>query len=499
MASCCHEEDRGNPHSAIGGTELAAADTTAECANGKLALAVLATPGPPQQTILSHLEQDDKMRLASVCTSLRQASLAWFAEVNVKVVPNKTDVASLAAWLERHQARLHLQTDRDDATKDDHEDSGAERNDSLTALPSSLVTSLTTYNPLPAAVSAFTALTILESEYNADDESDNLGFSLSAHHLRPPTRLRQLSLVDRDMSCAAEELLSLPALAGLQALGLRGCKLKQLPRALSAVTQLTALNVSRNGILDAVQLASLHRLQRLDLRSCQLTAVPDQLSTLADLTRLDLYGNSGLQAGWQHLQPLLQLQHLNLSWCSLPAVPEQLSALIALTCLDLSGNRHLAAGWQHLQPLPQLQRLSLWEEDRGNPHAAVGGVTGELALAALAPAGSSQLTILGHLEQDDKMKFGSACTSLRQASLAWFPEVTVEVQLSKIDVALLAAWLERHQARLHLQTDPGDAFKPLASQAEDFTGKSGAVFVVEGFRCPHISRAVSTLAEAGYE
>jgi hypothetical protein len=42
------------------------------------------------------------------------------------------------------------------------------------------------------------------------------------------------------------------------------------------------------------------------------------------------------------------------------------------------------------------------------------------------------------------MRLGSACTSLRQASLAWFPEVTVEVQLGKTDVASLAAWLERH-------------------------------------------------------
>jgi hypothetical protein len=43
------------------------------------------------------------------------------------------------------------------------------------------------------------------------------------------------------------------------------------------------------------------------------------------------------------------------------------------------------------------------------------------------------------------MRLGSTCTSLRQASLAWFPEVTVEVKRGKTDVASLAAWLERHQ------------------------------------------------------
>jgi hypothetical protein len=43
------------------------------------------------------------------------------------------------------------------------------------------------------------------------------------------------------------------------------------------------------------------------------------------------------------------------------------------------------------------------------------------------------------------MWLGSACTSLRQASLAWFPEVTVEVQPGETDLVSLAAWLERHQ------------------------------------------------------
>jgi hypothetical protein len=43
------------------------------------------------------------------------------------------------------------------------------------------------------------------------------------------------------------------------------------------------------------------------------------------------------------------------------------------------------------------------------------------------------------------MRLGSACTSLRLASQDWFPEVTATVQPYKLDVASLAAWLERHQ------------------------------------------------------
>jgi hypothetical protein len=48
------------------------------------------------------------MRLGSTCTNLRLASLAWFRHVTVTVQPYQTDVASLAAWLERHRGEKLL-------------------------------------------------------------------------------------------------------------------------------------------------------------------------------------------------------------------------------------------------------------------------------------------------------------------------------------------------------------------------------------------------------
>ncbi|KAL4854744.1 RuBisCO large subunit-binding protein subunit alpha [Chlorella vulgaris] len=102
-----------------------------------------------QLTILGHLERNDKMRLGSTCTSLRQASLAWIPEVTVILFPTKnhwhcqstTDVASLAAWLDRQQACLHLMA-YDVNEFEEPLPSEAEWNNSLTALPSSLITSL---------------------------------------------------------------------------------------------------------------------------------------------------------------------------------------------------------------------------------------------------------------------------------------------------------------------------------------------------------------------
>ncbi|KAI3436884.1 hypothetical protein D9Q98_006292 [Chlorella vulgaris] len=321
------------------------------------ALAVLTTPGLPLSTIFGNLEQDDKMRLGSTCTSLRQASQAWFPEVTVQVVPGNTNVASLAAWLERHQACLHVCDEDEDAVIDAGQASEAEWSESLAAFPTSLVTSLVTHNRvLPAAVSTLTALTRLEFSPDDEEEIDDLPFSASARYLRPLTRLRQLTLRERNVGCNAEELLSLPG--GLQTLELRICNLKRLPRALSALTQLTALDLYNNPLLATSPLATLQRLQRLDLSYCSLTTVPEQLSVLTALTRLVLSVNK-LESGWQHLLRLTSLQGLYLSYNSLTAVPEQVAALTALTCLDMSGNEALASGWQHLLPLTQLLRLNL--------------------------------------------------------------------------------------------------------------------------------------------
>jgi ubiquitin-activating enzyme E1 len=194
-----------------------------------------------------------------------------------------------------------------------------------------------------------------------EEEVDHLPSRLSVHHLGPLQQLRQLSLCKRDIGGIAEELLSLPALAGLQALRLEECELEQLPRALSALTHLTSLNLSRNRKMSATTpLSTLHRLQSLDISQCGIRTVPQQLSVLTSLTRLDLRYNFRLDGGWQHLQPLnTLLQSLHLPYCGLTAIPEHVSVLTALTRLDLPHNS-LERGWEHLQPLkPLLQRLNL--------------------------------------------------------------------------------------------------------------------------------------------
>jgi hypothetical protein len=55
-----------------------------------------------------------------------------------------------------------------------------------------------------------------------------------------------------------------------------------------------------------------------------------------------------------------------------------------------------------------------------------------------------------------RLRLSATCTGLRQASLAWFPQVTVFVRPGKIDAVSLAAWLERHQGEVSIARDVAD-------------------------------------------
>jgi hypothetical protein len=174
-------------------------------------------------------------------------------------------------------ACLHLIVDAGDDPGDAesyYQESLVEWNDSLAALPPSLITLLAVHPPfgLRTAVSARTALTRLELAYTdtaTDEEIGTLDLSISAHHLRPLMRLRRLGMAAVDMSGNADELLSVPALAGLQALDPRNCGLQASPPSLSFLTHLIALSSSEKVLWICTSalasLAALQQLQSLDL------------------------------------------------------------------------------------------------------------------------------------------------------------------------------------------------------------------------------------------
>jgi hypothetical protein len=210
-----------------------------------------------------------RLNLGATCTSLQQASLAWFPEVTVEGKQGRTDVALLAAWLRRHrgetpllnvklldggwacvltkgipvvacltvflallpaaQIQLNLILHQDFSTN-----ASKWAQSTVMALPVHLFSSLTASRDLPAAAFTLNALTSLSFRPGGFDR-------LPANFLRQLSKLRQLSMASVDLSSTAEELLALPALKGLQALGLPSCKLQAAPRSLSALTQLTAL------------------------------------------------------------------------------------------------------------------------------------------------------------------------------------------------------------------------------------------------------------------
>jgi Leucine-rich repeat (LRR) protein len=159
---------------------------------------------------------------------------------------------------------------------------------SITALPAALVTWLTVYTSsvLPADVSTLTALDWL----NLRGPCTNVHQQISAQLLQPLSKLRVLCMRRIDLACG-QQLLSLPALRGLQAWEMDYGVLQRLTP--GTLAQLTGLTLFRSRITTAAPLAALQRVGHMSLCSCSLRAVPEGLSALTALTRLDLSYNTG--------------------------------------------------------------------------------------------------------------------------------------------------------------------------------------------------------------
>ena len=171
------------------------------------------------------------------------------------------------------------------------------------------------------------------------------------------TRLRHLELEGGALEQAPEHLGALPQLEHL-ALEL---DLVEVPHQVSALTNLTGLNLGANSSLcDGWQhLAPLARLRRLDLAGCYLEVVPREVAALTGLTAL-LLKDACPMGGWEHLRPLRQLQELDLSGAKVEgeALPDALAALTALTCIKLDHLEGLE-DWRHLSNLTLLRQISL--------------------------------------------------------------------------------------------------------------------------------------------
>lgn len=197
------------------------------------------------------------------------------------------------------------------------------------------------------------------------------------------------------------KLAPLGHLVSLTALDLSGCRLRAVPRCISALSALASLDLNTNSFGQEAEggaglghearalepLGQSTGLTRLCLRWTGISTVPPQLSALRRLADLDisrnmlLGGEQGAGNGATSLRPLAylagSLTHLDLSYAGLRGLPPQLPRLRALVVLGLSGNLGLgesaaaadgddggggtggAAAFQALRALPALTRLDL--------------------------------------------------------------------------------------------------------------------------------------------
>ncbi|MCL4272355.1 MAG: leucine-rich repeat domain-containing protein [Anaerolineales bacterium] len=133
-------------------------------------------------------------------------------------------------------------------------------------------------------------------------------------------------------------------------------QLKEIPKEIGQLTQLTFLDLSSNQLTSLPNwLGQLTQLTSLNLFDNKLTALPDSLSQLTQLTSLNLNINQ-LTTLSDTLGQLTQLTELNLSSNQLTTLPPSLGQLKQLTELDLSNNQ-LTALPDTLGQLTQLTSL----------------------------------------------------------------------------------------------------------------------------------------------
>ena len=155
-----------------------------------------------------------------------------------------------------------------------------------------------------------------------------------------------------------------PAFASLDQLALRAAGVEALPPAVTALQQLTRLDLSDNwfeapGSLEGLQQVS--NLRWLSLGQAGLAALPPAVMALQQLTYLNMTLSSFETPGsLEGLQQLSNLRRLSLKAAGLAALPPGVAALQQLTHLDLSENCFERPGsLEGLQQLSNLRRLSL--------------------------------------------------------------------------------------------------------------------------------------------
>lgn len=138
---------------------------------------------------------------------------------------------------------------------------------------------------------------------------------------------------------------------------------KEIPREISQLTELAALDLSRNELIGPIHagLANLRKLIWLDLSNNKLTGyIPAELQMLSQLAWLDISDNKIAGRIPTELSNLRKLKTLDLSnnnfWTTIPAV---LGNLPELNVLDLSNNNFLSAIPANLGSLNTLVSLDI--------------------------------------------------------------------------------------------------------------------------------------------
>ncbi|MEZ2301254.1 MAG: COR domain-containing protein [Microcoleus sp.] len=149
---------------------------------------------------------------------------------------------------------------------------------------------------------------------------------------------KELAMLETEGDREARQRIEKARQEGARELDLSRLKLRELPQAISSLTNLRVLYLSDNQLTELPEIAFLTQLQQLSLSNNQLKELPQTIASLTQLQVLYLHNNQLTELP-EAIGSLTQLQFLSLSNNQLRELPEAITSLTQLQTIDLSTNQ----------------------------------------------------------------------------------------------------------------------------------------------------------------
>ena len=192
-------------------------------------------------------------------------------------------------------------------------------------------------------------------ELNLTYKGKGLGLKDIPKEIGQLTNLTSLNIRNNELTALPE---SIGQLVNLTSIYASDNRLEALPESISQLTKLKFLNISSNQLETLPEsIGQLTKLTNLDISDNKLTTLPESIGQLTNLKKLNISCNR-LETLPESIGQLINLTELPICHNQLTELPESIGQLTNLTCLDVSSNKLIALP-ESIGQLTNLTRLDV--------------------------------------------------------------------------------------------------------------------------------------------